>query len=50
VNATLARLGSGLGRLLQRPDRLEVEVGPAGPVADFIASTLRLGGGEGKAK
>jgi radical SAM protein with 4Fe4S-binding SPASM domain len=35
VNATLARLGSGLGRLLQGPDQLAVEVGPAGPAGGF---------------
>jgi len=35
VNATLLRLGSGLGRLLRGPDRLEVEVGPGGPTGDF---------------
>jgi radical SAM protein with 4Fe4S-binding SPASM domain len=35
VNATLARLGSGLGRLLRGRDRLEVEVGLAGPAGDF---------------
>jgi len=35
VNATLARLGSGLGRLLRSRDRLEVEVGLAGPAGDF---------------
>ena len=35
VNATLARLGDGLGRLLRGPDRLVVEVGPEGPAGDF---------------
>jgi MoaA/NifB/PqqE/SkfB family radical SAM enzyme len=35
VNATLARLGDGLGRLLRGPDRLVVEVGPGGPEGDF---------------
>jgi MoaA/NifB/PqqE/SkfB family radical SAM enzyme len=35
VNATLARLGDGLGRLLRGPDRLVVEVGPDGPHGDF---------------
>lgn len=35
MNATLARLGGGLGRLLRGPDRLEVEVGPGGPAGDF---------------
>jgi MoaA/NifB/PqqE/SkfB family radical SAM enzyme len=35
VNATLARLGSGLGRLLQGPDQLAVAVGPAGPAGGF---------------
>jgi MoaA/NifB/PqqE/SkfB family radical SAM enzyme len=31
VNATLARLGSGLGRLLHGPDSVEVEVTASGP-------------------
>ena len=31
MNATLARLGGGLARLLQRPERLELSVGPDGP-------------------
>ncbi len=35
MNATLARLGSGLGRLLQGPDWLWVEVGPGGPSGGF---------------
>ncbi|HSD29642.1 MAG TPA: radical SAM protein [Vicinamibacteria bacterium] len=35
MTARLARLGSGLGRLLQGPDRLAVEVGPAGPAGGF---------------
>lgn len=35
MNATLARLGGGLGRLLRGPDRLEVAVGPRGPAGDF---------------
>jgi MoaA/NifB/PqqE/SkfB family radical SAM enzyme len=35
VNATLARLGGGIGRLLRGPDRLEVAVGPGGPTGDF---------------
>jgi MoaA/NifB/PqqE/SkfB family radical SAM enzyme len=35
VNATLARLGDGLGRFLRGPDRLEVEVGPGGPAGDL---------------
>jgi len=35
MNATLLRLGGGLGRLLRGPDRLDVEVGPGGPAGDF---------------
>lgn len=35
MNATLARLGGGLGRFLRGPDRLEVEVAPGGPAGDF---------------
>ena len=35
MNATLARLGDGIGRLLRGPDRLLVEVGPEGPAGDF---------------
>ncbi|HYN03405.1 MAG TPA: hypothetical protein VE359_13235, partial [Vicinamibacteria bacterium] len=35
MNATLARLGEGIGRLLRRPDQLLVEVGPGGPTGDF---------------
>ncbi len=44
MNATLARLGGGLGRLLRGPDRLEVEVGPDGPTGDFAGA---LAGGRG---
>ncbi len=35
MNATLARLGDGIGRFLRGPDRLLVEVGPGGPAGDF---------------
>jgi MoaA/NifB/PqqE/SkfB family radical SAM enzyme len=35
MNATLARLGHGLGRLLGTADRLEVRVAPEGPSGDF---------------
>ena len=44
MNATLARLGSGLGRLLRGPDRLEVEVGVEGPAGDFAVPS----GGDGE--
>jgi radical SAM protein with 4Fe4S-binding SPASM domain len=44
VNATLARLGSGLDRLLRGPARLEVEVGPGGPAGDFAVPS----GGDGE--
>jgi MoaA/NifB/PqqE/SkfB family radical SAM enzyme len=46
VNATLARLGSGLGRLLQGPDRLVVEVGPDGPAGDFTVPSAGDGAWE----
>ena len=35
MNAALARLGDGIGRLLRGPDRLLVEAGPEGPAGDF---------------
>jgi radical SAM protein with 4Fe4S-binding SPASM domain len=44
VNATLARLGGGLGRFLRGPDRLVVEVRPGGPAGDFAVPS----GGDGE--
>jgi MoaA/NifB/PqqE/SkfB family radical SAM enzyme len=35
VNATLARLGGSLSRLLRGDDHLAVDVGPGGPAGDF---------------
>jgi MoaA/NifB/PqqE/SkfB family radical SAM enzyme len=35
MSAALRHLGNALGRLLQRPDRLELTVGPDGPVGDL---------------
>jgi MoaA/NifB/PqqE/SkfB family radical SAM enzyme len=46
VNATLARFGHGLGRLLQGPDRLLVEVGPDGPVGGFTVPSAADGAWE----
>jgi MoaA/NifB/PqqE/SkfB family radical SAM enzyme len=46
VNATLARLGNGLGRLIRGPDRLAVEVGPAGPAGDFTVPSAGDGAWE----
>ncbi len=43
MNASLARLGEGIGRLLRGPDRLVVEVGPGGPAGDFAVPS----GGDG---
>ncbi len=43
MNATLARLGDGIGRLLRGPDRLVVEVGPGGPAGDIAVPS----GGDG---
>jgi MoaA/NifB/PqqE/SkfB family radical SAM enzyme len=44
VNATLARIGIGLGRILRDRGRLEVEVGPRGPAGDFDVPS----GGDGE--
>jgi len=44
VNATLARIGGGLGRILRGGDRLEVEVGPRGPSGGFDVPS----GGDGE--
>ena len=44
MNATLARLGDGLGRLLRGSDRLLVEAGPGGPGGDFAVPS----GGDGE--
>jgi len=43
VNAPFARLGSGLGRLLRGPDRLEVSVGPDGPAGPVAVPSARDG-------
>ncbi|HXK11649.1 MAG TPA: radical SAM protein [Vicinamibacteria bacterium] len=44
MNATLARLGDGLGRLLHGAERLLVEVGPEGPAGAFAVPS----GGDGE--
>jgi MoaA/NifB/PqqE/SkfB family radical SAM enzyme len=46
VNATLARLGDGIGRLLRGPDRLVVEVGAGGPAGDFAVPSAGDGAWE----